>query len=173
MALGAGGRLGALAAIAGSASTALRVTGREATALERVATLSLSAMLAALVWGGALGWWLARAATRRWESLRSLTDEIEGLARWCPACWRDARGGMTHGALARSDAGQWSLVDRDRSVISLGEVNPTVGVASRGWGAALLGAPSEPLCFAWGVVYVDRVERVLEPRATATQERAT
>ena len=164
LAFSTGMRLGALAAIAGCATSAARGGGQGAP-IDRLLVLVLSAFVASLVWGLCAGLWLARAAVRRFDALASIVEGIEGVeggyTRWCPASMRDERGALVHGALARTESGEWALVLRDRTVISLGSRAPVQGARGLGWGAALLGAPCEPLLVGERTVYVDRAWRVI------------
>lgn len=154
-------RLGALAAIAGCATSAARGGGRGAP-IDRLLVLVLSAFVASLVWGLCLGLWLARAAIRRFDQLEQRVESDDGpYTHWCPASMRDDRGALVHGALARTEAGEWAMLLRDRTVISLGTRAPVQGPRGLGWGAALLGAPCEPLLVGAHTVYVDRAWRVI------------
>lgn len=161
LAFSTGMRLGALAAIAGCATSAARGGGPGAP-IDRLLVLVLSAFVASLVWGLCAGLWLARAAVRRFDALAQRVERDDGLyTRWCPASMRDERGALVHGALARTDAGEWAMLLRDQTVISLGARAPVQGARGLGWGAALLGAPCEPLLVGERTVYVDRAWRVI------------
>jgi hypothetical protein len=163
LAFGAGWRLGALAALAGTGATFVRAGGG-GDPLTRAAVLALSAMVAALVWGGVFGAWLARSAGRGWRADGAIAGAVEGATGWCSASWRTDGGVMIHGALVRARGGEWLLRDVHGREVSLGRERPTAGESSRGWGAGLLGAPSESLRFSWGIVYVHSAGRVLAAR---------
>lgn len=153
-------RLGALAAILGCASSAARRGG--GSALDRLVVLVVSAMVASLVWGLCAGLWLARAASLRWDALeaavRAIASERAERVRWCPASMRSEKGAIMHGALLCAGDDEWSFIERGAdAMVDLGREPPTLGARGLGWGAALLGAPCEPLSFRGGIVYVDRV----------------
>lgn len=130
--------------------------------MDRLLVLVLSAFVATVVWGAGAGWWLSRAASRRFRSLEALVlASGERVARWCPASLRDAGGALVRGALARTEDGRWLVIVQGESTRSLGAAPPVVGARGLGWGAALMGAPCEPLEFGGQIVYVDRAHAVL------------
>jgi hypothetical protein len=167
-------RLGALAAIIGCASTATR-RGGGGSPLDRLVLLVLSAFVASLLWGLCAALWLARAAGTRWDALDALVrglERPEGALRWCPASMKRDGGALSHGALVRTSAGEWTFIERgERPRVALGSEPPVLGDRGLGWGAALLGAPCEPLCFGAAIVYVDRVQLVLDEASSRSAAR--
>jgi hypothetical protein len=162
MAFSTGMRLGALVAIAGCASAALR-KGAASSPMDRLVVLVLSAFVASALWGLCAGLWLRSGASRRFAALERLVESSGILAtKWCAASARDARGALGHGALVLDESGAWSVLFNDGSApIALGREAPTLGTKGLGWGAALLGAACEPLEFHGQIVYVDRAYAVL------------
>jgi hypothetical protein len=162
MAFATGMRLGALAAIAGCASSALRAARHAGAPMDPLLVLVISAFVATIVWGLGAGVWLARAASRRYRALDALVRASgERVARWCPASLREADGALVRGALARTEEGQWIVILHGESTRELGQGPPRLGARGLGWGAALMGAPCEPLEFDGQIVYVDRALAVL------------
>ncbi len=163
IAFSTGVRLGALAAIAGCATSAMRISRSGSAPIDRLFVLVLSAFVATVVWGVCAGLWLSRATSRRYRALEALLESSgERVARWCPASVRHEGGALLRGALARTNDGVWLVILQNNVKIALGQKAPVRGARGLGWGAALLGAPCEPLAFDGQVVYVDRALAVLE-----------
>lgn len=156
-------RLGALAAIAGCASSALRSGALvRGAAMDGLLVLVISAFVATIVWGGVAGLWLSAAAARRFRALEAAVRQSgERVARWCPASTRDGSGAVVRVALARTEEGQWIVILQGEATRVLGPNAPAVGGRGLGWGAALMGAPCEPLEFNGQIVYVDRALAVV------------
>ncbi|MFO0563587.1 MAG: hypothetical protein U0269_36520 [Polyangiales bacterium] len=164
IAFSTGMRLGALAAIAGCASAALRGARGSAggAPMDRLLVLVISAFAATIVWGLGAGLWLSSAASRRFRALEATVRQSgERVARWCPASVRDGSGAVVRGALARTEEGQWIVILQGEATRVLGDTAPVVGARGLGWGAALMGAPCEPLEFNGQIVYVDRALAVV------------
>lgn len=101
IAFSTGVRLGALAAIAGCATSAMRISRSGSAPIDRLFVLVLSAFVATVVWGVCAGLWLSRATSRRYRALEALLESSgERVARWCPASVRHEGGALLRRARA-------------------------------------------------------------------------
>jgi hypothetical protein len=173
LAFSAGMRLGALAAMLGTASAAARRSSHAAP-IERLLVLALSAFVATALWGVCAGAYLARVAARRWDATRALVEAHRAsVARWCPASARGPSGVLCHGALVLERDGGFAFIDRSRGERRRLRAAPVIGGHGLGWGAALFGAPCEALSFDGQIVYVDRAMIVVEGlRAPSSESRS-
>jgi hypothetical protein len=124
-------------------------------AMDRLLVLVLSAFVATMVWGLVAGLWFSSAASRRFRALEAIVCHSgERVVRWCPASMRDETGALVRGALARTEEGRWIVILQGGATRVLGQRAPVLGARGLGWGAALMGAPCEPLDFDGQIVFV-------------------